>query len=178
MMNSPEPFYVTPAPGTLPMTDTLELAQRAAVVAEAESWVGTPYRQLGATKGVAVDCGMLLVRAWVDAGIFEPFDPRPYPPEWHLHKPEERYLRWVETMAEEVAVPQPGDIVLFQFGRCFSHGGIMVAAERLVHANAAWKSCSYGDLFEAQLALMRSGAPRPRRFFSVWDKMRRLGGVA
>lgn len=154
------------------MTDAIEAAQRAAVVREAETWVGTPYRQLGATKGVGVDCGMLLVRCWMDAGVFMPFDPRPYPPEWHLHNPEERYLRWVETVAREVETPRPGDIVLFQFGRCFSHGGIMVSDSRCVHSNAAWKFCTYGDLFEVQLAKIGTGGARPRKFFSVWQRLR------
>jgi len=176
-MDGPKPFLPGLVDGVLPMTNAKEAAQRAEIVRQAVSWVGTPYRQWGASKGNAVDCGMLLVRCWIDAGVFEEFDTRPYPPEWHLHKPEQIYLRWVETMAEEVAAPQAGDIALFQFGRCFSHGGIMVSPTRLVHANAHWKFCSYGDLFETQLALIRPGVPRPVRFFSVWAKLRQLGGA-
>jgi cell wall-associated NlpC family hydrolase len=30
--------------------------------------------------------------------------------------------------------PQPGDIALFKFGRVFSHGAVVVAWPRLIHA--------------------------------------------
>ena len=36
-------------------------------------------------KGVGVDClGMLLVRVFVDLNLCPPFDPRPYPVDWHF----------------------------------------------------------------------------------------------
>ena len=65
---------------------------REKVVAEAKSWIGTPYHNCADVKGVGCDCGMLLVRVFVDLGIVEPFDPRPYAHDWHLHRGEERYL--------------------------------------------------------------------------------------
>jgi hypothetical protein len=45
---------------------------RADLIVEARSWIGTPYRQSGATKGVGVDYAMLLVRCAIDAGPIEP----------------------------------------------------------------------------------------------------------
>jgi len=51
---------------------------REKIVAEARSWIGTPYHNCADIKGVGVDCGMLLVRVFVDLGLVEPFDPRPY----------------------------------------------------------------------------------------------------
>ena len=38
---------------------------------------------------------MLLVRVFVDTGLCPPFDPRPYPVDWHLHRSEERYLGFI-----------------------------------------------------------------------------------
>ena len=101
---------------------------RAAVVAAAREWIGTPYHNCADVKGVGVDCGMLLVRVFVDLGLVEPFDPRPYAPDWHLHRSEEKYLGHLLARARRVARPEPGDIVLFRYGRCYSHGGVVTAA--------------------------------------------------
>ncbi|HYA73061.1 MAG TPA: hypothetical protein VEF36_07860 [Roseiarcus sp.] len=111
---------------------------RGAVVAAARSWAGTPYHHMADIKGVGCDCAMLLVRVFCDLGLVEPFDPRPYVRDWHLHRGEERYLSFLLARAHEVAAPLPGDVVLFRYGRCFSHGGIVTRADPLtiVHAFA------------------------------------------
>ena len=93
----------------------IEGRQRAAVVAEARSWIGTPYHNCADIKGVGVDCGMLLVRVFVDTGLVPPFDPRPYPADWHLHRSEERYLGFVFDRCCEVAQPQPGDVMVLRY---------------------------------------------------------------
>ena len=113
-------------------------AQRAAVVAEARSWIGTPYHHAADVKGAGVDCAMLLVRVFSDLGLVEPFDPRPYTRDWMLHRDDERYLGFLLARAREVAEPGPGDVVLFRFGRCYAHGGVVAAREPLtiVHAFA------------------------------------------
>ncbi len=109
---------------------------RAAIVAEARSWIGTPYHHMADVKGTGCDCAMLLVRVYVDLRLVEPFDPRPYTRDWHLHRSEERYLSFLLGRAREVAAPLPGDVVLFKYGRCFSHGGVVSRADPLtiVHA--------------------------------------------
>ena len=113
-----------------------EAEQRRAVVAAVRKWVLTPYHFEADILGAGVDCGMLLVRVFVDLGLVPPFDPRPYPPDWMLHRDEEKYLGWVYKACGPVEKPQPGDIALFRFGRCYSHGGIITEADpvALVHA--------------------------------------------
>ena len=113
-------------------------AQRAAVVAAARSWIGTPYHHAADVKGVGVDCAMILVRVFCDLGLVEPFDPRPYTRDWMLHRDDERYLGFLLARAREVAEPSAGDVILFRFGRCFAHGGIVIARTPLtiVHAFA------------------------------------------
>ncbi len=117
MTDSPVPFAPTPIAACLPLTPAREQALRAAVIAEAMKWQGASYVQQGNVRYSAIDCAMLLVRCWVDSGIFQPFDPRPYPPNWHLHQSQERYLDWMQTLAREVEVPRPGDVVIWRFGR-------------------------------------------------------------
>jgi hypothetical protein len=113
-----------------------ERIQRAAVVREARSWIRTPYHPQGDIKGIGVDCGMLLVRVFVDSGLCDPFDPRPYADDWYLHRSEERYLGFVFDRAKEVTDPLPGDAMVFRYGRCYAHGGIVTrgAPLAIVHA--------------------------------------------
>ncbi|MDE1901008.1 MAG: hypothetical protein KGI37_05100 [Alphaproteobacteria bacterium] len=112
------------------------LEQRAAVAAEARRWIGTPYHHQADVLGAGVDCGMLLVRVYVDCGIVLPFDPRPYPDEWHLHRDDERYLGFLATYGHEVETPQLGDVAIWRIGRAYSHGGIVVGLSPclVVHA--------------------------------------------
>ncbi len=117
-----------------------EQVKRAVLVAEARSWLGTPYHHAADVKGVAVDCAMILVRIYVDLGFCEPFDPRPYTHDWMLHRDEERYLGFLIDRTREIdrARVGPGDIILFRYGRCYSHGGIVTKVDPLtiVHAFA------------------------------------------
>jgi hypothetical protein len=175
-MDSPAPFMPVPQPACLQISAEQEEQLRRKIVAEAMSWVGTPYAQQGDVKQGAVDCSMLLVRCWVDTGVFQPFDPRPYPPMWHLHRSEERYLGWMEALAVEVQEPRPGDVAIFRFGRCFSHGGIVTAPGVLCNASAIHKKCTLNDMSEAWLAYInpraRPPVARPRRFFDVFARLR------
>lgn len=144
--------------------DMTEQRQRAAVVAEARRWLGTPYHHAADVLGAGCDCGMLIVRVFVDSGLLEPFDPRPYPRDWHLHRDEERYLGFVIDRAREVAAPLPGDVVVFRHGRSFSHGGIVSDGEpiRLIHASWPARMVIEEDLVGSPFAA------KPQRYFSYW----------
>lgn len=146
--------------------DTKEIqAQRAAVVREALSWVGTPYHHEADVKGSGVDCGMLLVRCFVDTGIVEPFDPRPYAKDWHLHQTEERYLGFVLSRSTERApneAPEAGDVIVWRHGRCFSHGGIITAFPSFIHAYANARMVLHDTLNGTVFA------EKPYRIFNPW----------
>jgi len=146
-----------------------ETVQRMAVVNAARSWCGTPYHHMADIKGVGCDCAMLLVRVYVDLGLVEPFDPRPYVRDWFAHRDDERYLGILLARSREVETPLPGDVVLFKFGRCFSHGGIITRNDPLtmVHAYAPARSV-YEDQIErnARIAAKLSTA----KFASYWGK--------
>ncbi len=117
-----------------------EAMARAAVVAEARGWLGTPYHHAADVRGPrgGVDCVMLLVRVFCDLGLVEPFDPRPYVKDWFLHRSEERYLAGLFSRAHEVATPALGDVALFRLGRCYAHGGIVskLGPLSIIHAYA------------------------------------------
>lgn len=111
--------------------------QRRAVVAEATTWIGTPYHHHARIKGVGVDCAQILCAVYEACGLVEHVDTGFYPTDWHLHRSEEIYARWLFKyclLLEPHATVAPGDIALFKFGRCYSHGAIVVDDGLLVHS--------------------------------------------
>ncbi len=148
---------------------TSEHIERASVVAEARKWIGTRYHACADVRGAGVDCGMLLVRVFVDTGLLAPFDPRPYPEDWHLHRGEERYLSFAADRFREVSCPGPGDIIVFKYGRTFSHGAIVTGVNpiRIVHAFQPSRAVIEEEMQTNQQLLEPK---RPRRFFSLWGR--------
>ncbi len=145
------------------MAAGFEQAERQAVIDVARRWLGTPYHHLGDVPGVGVDCSMLLVRVYVETRLMAPFDPRPYPTDWHLHRSEEKYIDWIKGRAVPTDDPGPGDMVLFRFGRTFSHGGIVVEWPRIIHS-AVWEGCVLADASKHPLA------DRATCFFTLWGE--------
>lgn len=172
-----------------------ERRERKAFVAEARTWLGTPFRDQGDVKGTngCVDCAMLLVRSAQAIGLIDPaFDPRPYPPQWHLHRQEERFLKAIARIieargrgAEAHRTPIPGDVILYRVARCFSHGGIVIGNPRstpdcdpgeaiahqgthVLHAYYKTGHVAISPLHETELACLPDGKPRPFKLFDLW----------
>lgn len=111
-------------------------ALRAAVVAEAKTWIGTPFHHAARVKGAGVDCLMLLAEVYERAGVTATrINPPFYVPDWHLHRDAERYLEGLLRYACPIDVPASGDIALFRFGRTYSHGAIVTEWPQLIHAD-------------------------------------------
>lgn len=134
---------------------------REKIKAEAESWLGTPYHHHAAVKGDGVDCAQILIEVYHAVGLAEKPDVGHYPPDWMLHRSEERYLGWIEQYCDIVEVPRMGDIAIFKFGRCFSHAGIVTEWPMLIHAHRLSRCVCYADATEADLA------DREVRFYSI-----------
>ena len=107
------------------------------VVGIARKYLNTSYHSGAKIKGTGIDCGWLLIAVYEDAGLLPigECDPGYYSNEWHLHRSEEKYLGWIEKYCDVVeGDPLPGDIALFKFGRCVSHGGIITEWPYIIHA--------------------------------------------
>ena len=161
-------------------------AERAAVIAEARSWLRTPYHHMGRVKGAGVDCATLLAEVYARAGVIAPVVIPFYPPDWHLHRDAERYLGFVLEHARELrfashdgsrledsalaGAPLPADLALWRFGRCFSHGAIVVEWPLVIHAYAG-KGCVLEDVERARWLgeIGERGATRlrPVKFFRL-----------
>ena len=107
-----------------------EHQQRADVVAEALSWLKTPYHHHGRIKGEqgGVDCLMLLAEVFERADLVPRVEPGDYARDWHQHHSDELYMKGLMAYAQQLPdgqAPQVGDIVLFKFGLTYSHAGIV-----------------------------------------------------
>jgi len=121
------------------------------VIEEAISWIGTPYHMGATLKGVGVDCGTFLTEVYRRAGIVsDKIQLEHFPIDWFLHTREEKYLGHIERYCVGIDLGLPARVVLFQYGRIFSHGGIIVEWPIIVHA---WKNgVEYGDATKAPLS--------------------------
>lgn len=133
---------------------------RAAVIAEARTWLKTPWAHAQDCKGAGVDCAMILVRCFVDTHCIEPFDPRPYPMQWYLHQTEARYLGFVEKYGKKIdrAAALPADIDMFNFGHAAAHGAIVLDNRVMIHAHRP-----------ARMVLMDERSSLAHRHDSTWS---------
>jgi cell wall-associated NlpC family hydrolase len=142
---------------------------RALLQDEAQRWIGTPYHHQACVRGAGVDCLMLLVATFQAAGALPAtVDPRPYAPQWHMHRSEEVYLAGLEAFLRPLAATEPlkpGDVAVWKFGRTFSHAGVVVQAVcglEVVHALADAGAVIQTRLTDAPLT------DRPMRAFTLF----------
>jgi cell wall-associated NlpC family hydrolase len=115
---------------------SLTAEQRAEIVRAAKEWLRTPYHHRAFVKGVGADCAMFPLAIYKQCGLIPTeYQPPEYAMQWHLHRSEELYLKELEKFCSQVnGPPQPGDFVVFRFGRTFSHGAIVVNWPLIVHS--------------------------------------------
>ena len=158
------------------MLSMSEADLRAAIVAEARTWVGTPYGDNQRVKGAGVDCGYLLLAVYAAVGAVPDFRPDYYAPQHHLHSSDEVYLRYVlDRATESPGPPGPGDVVMFRFGRVFSHAGIVVGWPMIVHAMRLDGVTL--DNVERCILGPRALDNLPRRYFTLWPEMSEDSGA-
>jgi cell wall-associated NlpC family hydrolase len=111
---------------------------REEIVQEAMSWLKTPYRHMGRVRGSGVDCATFLAEVYANVGAIEPAVVDFYPQDWMQHNAVERYVQQIfQNGVQELwppAVPLPGDVCMWKFGRCFSHSAIVIDWPRIIHA--------------------------------------------
>lgn len=138
----------------------MDTSARDRVLTEALSWQGTPWHHQGRVKGVGVDCLMFLAEVYERAGVIPHADPGNYARDWHMHRSDELFMGGVLAYADEVETPEPGDVAIFKFGRCYAHGAIVVDWPTVIH--------SYNHVgVRLQEATEGILANRPVKFFRV-----------
>ena len=144
-----------------------EQIERQRVVAEARSWLRTPYHHNQRLKGGGVDCANLPAAVYAAAGMIPDILPEDYSPQWHLHRDQERYLGKVMDHAREFdGPPGPGDFVLWKVGRCWAHGAIVIEWPVIIHA-VAGQGVILGDALRDAFdkKMLKDREPR---LFTLW----------
>lgn len=114
------------------------MSRRDDVLAEARSWIGTPYQHQASVKGAGADCLGLLRGVWRAVMGEEPERTPPYTPDWTetgggdvLMQAARRHLREIAPGAARA-----GDVLLFRMamGAPAKHVAVVSAPGRIIHA--------------------------------------------
>lgn len=147
-----------------------EAEGRAAIVAEARSWIATKYHDHGEIKGPngGTDCAKLIACVYTNVGLIADLHIPYYSPQHFLHSDREWYIEVILTFAREIAEAEakPGDVVTYKMGKCHGHGAIIIdpGFPHIVHAWAPARMVVRGDGLQEGLG----DRWRERRFFSHW----------
>ncbi len=114
------------------------MTARAALLAEARTWIGTPYQHQASAKGVGCDCLGLVRGVWRVFYGAEPEVAPPYTPDWAERSGEETLLLAARRYLNEtdIATAAPGDVLLFRMNASApaKHAAILDEEEVLIHA--------------------------------------------
>jgi NlpC/P60 family putative phage cell wall peptidase len=111
---------------------------RAAIIAEARTWIGTPYRHQASLKGAGADCLGLIRGVW--RGIYgdEPELPGPYTPNWAEETASETLRDAARRHLIEIDKREfrAGDVVLIRMRDAgpAKHAAIMSGQATIIHA--------------------------------------------
>jgi NlpC/P60 family putative phage cell wall peptidase len=131
---------------------------REAIVAEASSWLGTPYRHQASLKSVGCDCLGLIRGVWRALFGAEPEPLAPYTPDWAEASGEDTLAVAARRHLEEIAVEAaaPGDVLLFRWrpGLPAKHACVLIEPNRFVHAHqgAAVTTAAYSRWWRERAA--------------------------
>ena len=120
-----------------PKTENKAQEWRDKVIKEAKSWINTPHVHYTLQKGIGADCGLFIIGVYSNIGLINKEMPEYYPEDWAFHKPigdmfesiVQRYCK--EVTKEEI---KSGDLILYQFGKCLSHGSILLPDNYIIHS--------------------------------------------
>ena len=111
----------------------------AAIVAEARSWIGTPYQHRASLKGVGCDCLGLVRGVWRACVGEEPEAVPAYAPDWAEASGEETLADAAFRHLVPVARDNfgAGDVLLFRWrdGFVAKHVAIAASATSMIHAH-------------------------------------------
>lgn len=111
------------------------------IIAEALTWVGTPFHEQADVKGVGVDCVFFYARTYQAVGVvpLDWPDPRPYPSGRYREGIGTRYrdellIPYFDELPSGTC-PERGDGVLYKMLAAEVHGVIVVDWPRVIHAH-------------------------------------------
>jgi cell wall-associated NlpC family hydrolase len=142
-----------------------EAETRAAIIAEALSWIGTEFHDGACIKGQGVDCAQFVAAVYIATGATPPFETPEYVSQWFLHHAQERLMDFVLKLGKEIdeKAAKPGDLVLYKIGRAYAHAAIIVVwPNEIIHAHLLSRMVVRAKPFELDLR------GKPVKFFSLF----------
>jgi NlpC/P60 family putative phage cell wall peptidase len=112
---------------------------RTQIIAEARSWIGTPYRHQASLKGIGCDCLGLVRGVWRALIGPEPQAAGAYSRDWAEASGTEALAEAARRHLVEIerAAFAPGDVLLFRYRERYpaKHAAIVSAPDTMVHAH-------------------------------------------
>ena len=112
--------------------------QRALIIKEARSWIGTPYRHQASCKGAGCDCLGLIRGVWRALYGEEPEKAPPYSQDWGDMNRNETLRDAARRHFETISLDEimPGDVLLFRWREDYvaKHAAIFSTNEHIIHA--------------------------------------------
>ncbi len=119
--------------------------QRAAIVAAARTWIGTPYHHQASLKGIGADCLGLVRGVWRDVYGSDAETPPAYSRDWAEARGQETMLDAAGRHLAAVALDalQAGDVVVFRLraGTVAKHAAIVSGTGTMIHAMEGGPAC-------------------------------------
>lgn len=135
-----------------------EDAVRQAVLAEARTWIGTPYRHQASLRGSGCDCLGLVRGVWRALYTHEPEAVPAYSAIWAEAGKTETLLNAATRHMQPLAIADamPGDLLVFRWRVHVpaKHVGIMSGPARMIHAqeNACVCDVALSDWWQRHIA--------------------------
>jgi NlpC/P60 family putative phage cell wall peptidase len=111
---------------------------RRAILAEARTWLGTPYQHQASVKGAGCDCLGFVRGVWRALYGPEPEAAPPYTPDWAEASGAETLYAAAQRSLREIPLEamQPGDVLLFRMrgDAPMKHAAILDEEGRILHA--------------------------------------------
>jgi NlpC/P60 family putative phage cell wall peptidase len=119
------------------LAEHLASGTRAAVVAAARGWLGTPYHHQASRRGIGADCLGLVRGVWRELYGREPETPPPYTRDWTEATGEETLLGAAarHMLAIDPRAAAAGDVLIFRLrsGLAAKHAAILTSDTAFIH---------------------------------------------
>lgn len=132
------------------------------LMAEADKWLGTPYRYGGSTRGKGADCSGFVTQVFSDALAIK------------LPRSSAQQQQWCSVLRRDKTDLVPGDLVFFSTGKGsgVSHVGLYVGNGKMIHSSTS-KGVIVTDLNERYYAQTYHSAGRVEPYYAMIENKRK-----
>lgn len=152
-----------------------DFEQREAVIAEARSWIDTPFVHQAECKGAGVDCAHIINAVYSTCGLMPWYQFPVYGKDWFRHaENEEKYIVEIAKLYfDEIRESEclPGDWLVVRLGRAYAHCAIITEVRNNLPSKGinAWPT--HEKVWEVDLQQDRIFSGRLKRYFRPrWRK--------